>query len=213
MGLGISGESGGGGLALAGVMGVFAANRGRLKAMVRLRLDRRLQGRVDPSDVVQETGLEAARRFAEYAAQPAMPPFLWLRFLTLQQIVNIHRRQLGAQRRDVSRELSLQHFATPNVTTMVLAAQLLGRLTSPVDAALRAERQAILHDALERIDDADREMIALRHFEELTNQEIAELLGLHKDAASKRYLRAMKRLRDLLASYPGFFEAGGAKQP
>jgi RNA polymerase sigma-70 factor (ECF subfamily) len=191
----------------ADLIDLFAKNRRRLRAMVELRMDRRLQGRVDPSDVLQEAFIEISRRAAQYTARPTMPPFLWLRFLTVQQLINVHRRQLGSQRRDAGREVSLGWNPSPQVTTMVLAAQLLGKLTSPVDAALRAERQAILHDALERIGEVDREVIALRHFEELTNQEAAEVLGLHKDAASKRYLRAMKRLKDVLTSYPGFFDS------
>jgi RNA polymerase sigma-70 factor (ECF subfamily) len=191
----------------ADLIDLFAKNRRRLRAMVELRMDRRLQGRVDPSDVLQEAFIEISRRAGQYTARPTMPPFLWLRFLTVQQLINVHRRQLGSQRRDAGREVSLGWNPSPQVTTMVLAAQLLGKLTSPVDAALRAERQAILHDALERIGEVDREVIALRHFEELTNQEAAEVLGLHKDAASKRYLRAMKRLKDVLTSYPGFFDS------
>lgn len=185
----------------------FVQNRRRLRAMVELRLDRRLRGRVDPSDILQETFLEVARRGSEYVAKPTLPPFLWLRFLTVQQIIKYHRRQLGTQRRDAGREISFDHCWSPQVTTMVLAAQLLGRLTSPVDAAMRAERQAMLHDSLEQVGEADREIIALRHFEELTNQEVAALLGLHKDAASKRYLRAMKRLKSILDTYPGFFDS------
>jgi RNA polymerase sigma-70 factor (ECF subfamily) len=185
---------------------LFVENRKRLRALVELRLDRRLQGRVDPSDVLQETFVEVARRCADYAAKPSLPPFLWLRFLTIQQVCAVHRRQLGAQRRDATRDVSLDQGWSPQVTTMILAARLLGRLTSPLDAAMRAERQAMLHTALEQLDEADREVIALRHFEELTNQEVAALLGLHKDAASKRYLRAMKRLKEILDDCPGFFD-------
>jgi RNA polymerase sigma-70 factor (ECF subfamily) len=196
----------------AGLATLFARNRQRLRAIVELRLDRRLQGRIDPSDVLQEAFIEISRRAAEYAATPTMPPFLWLRFLTVQQIINVHRRQLGTQRRNADRDVSLGWNPSPQATTMVLAAQLLGKLTSPVDAALRAERQMILHDALDRLGELDREVIALRHFEELTNQETAEVLGLHKDTASKRYLRAMKRLKEILASYPGFFAPGNGDE-
>jgi RNA polymerase sigma-70 factor, ECF subfamily len=185
--------------ALAELLG---RDRERLRRMVALRLDRRLQGRVDPSDVIQEACLDAARRLAEYHKNPTMPFFLWLRFLTGQRLLDEHRRHLGAAARDAGREISLYRGALPETTTAALAAHLLGRLTTPSQAAIRAERKIRLQEALNSLDPIDREVLVLRHFEELSNGEAAAVLGLDKSAASKRYARALVRLKDILASLP-----------
>jgi RNA polymerase sigma-70 factor, ECF subfamily len=185
----------------------FARHRDRLRRMVQLRLDRRLQGRVDASDVLQEAYLDIATRAAEYAAKPAMPFFLWLRFLTGQRLLMIHRRHLGAKMRDVGQEVSLYHGALPQASSASLAAHLLGRLTSPSQAAARAELQLKLQEALNAMEPLDREVLTLRHFEELSNNDVAAVLGLSKAAASNRYMRALKRLKDVLVNIPGFFEA------
>ena len=171
--------------------------------MVALRLDRRLQGRVDPSDVIQEACLDAARRLPEYHQNPTMPFFLWLRLLAGQRLVDEHRRHLGAAARDAGREISLYRGALPETTSAALAAQLLGRLTTPSQAAMRAERKIRLQEALNSLDPIDREVLALRHFEQLSNGEAAAVLGLDKSAASKRYARALIRLKEILASLPG----------
>jgi RNA polymerase sigma-70 factor (ECF subfamily) len=178
-------------------------HRDRLRRMVGLRLDQRLQGRVDPSDVIQEACLDATRRLPEYQANPTMPFFLWLRFLVGQRIVDEHRRHLGAAARDAGREISLHRGALPETSSAALAAHLLGRLTTPSQAAIRAERQIRLQEALNSLDPIDREILALRHFEELSNSEAAAVLGLDKSAASKRYARALMRLKQVLASMPG----------
>jgi RNA polymerase sigma-70 factor (ECF subfamily) len=181
---------------------LLARYRDRLRRMVALRLDRRLQGRVDASDVIQEAMLDASRRLAEYRRNPTMPFFLWLRYFTGQRLVEQHRRHLGAQGRDAGREISLYRGAMPETTTAALAAQLLGRFTSPSQAAQRAERKIRLQESLNNLDPLDREILALRHFEQLSNGEAAEVLGLDKSAASKRYARALVRLKDILASRP-----------
>jgi RNA polymerase sigma-70 factor, ECF subfamily len=177
----------------------FGAHRERLRRMVQLRLDRRLQGRIDPSDVIQEAFVDAARRLAEYTVDPTMPPFLWLRFLTAQRLVTLHRIHLGVKARDAGREISLHSGPLPSADARSLAAQLLGRLTSPSRAAIRAEVQIKIQDALNAMDPIDREILALRHFEELNNSETAAVLGLHKAAASNRYVRALRRLKEVLA--------------
>jgi RNA polymerase sigma-70 factor (ECF subfamily) len=184
----------------------FSNYRGRLKRMVQLRLDRRLQGRVDPSDVIQEAYLDLARRAPEFFAKPGLPFFLWLRLLTGQRLLAIHRQHLGAKMRDVGQEIALRHGAMPQATSASLAAQLLGRISTPSQAAARAEMQLRLQEALNSMDPIDREVLVLRHFEELTNNETAEVLGLQKAAASNRYVRALKRLRSILRSMPGFSE-------
>jgi RNA polymerase sigma-70 factor (ECF subfamily) len=185
---------------------LFARHRARLKRMVRIRLDRRLQGRVDPSDVIQEAHIEVLRRAGEYVREPPMPAFLWLRFLTGERLLHVHRRHLGAQMRDAGQEISLHQGAFPQATSVSLAALLLGRLTSPTRAAQRAEMQLRLQTVLNQMDPIDREVLTLRHFEELSNSETARVLGLEKTAASNRYIRALKRLKDVLATMPGFFD-------
>jgi RNA polymerase sigma-70 factor (ECF subfamily) len=184
---------------------LFGRYRERLRRMVRLRLDRRLQGRVDPSDVLQEAYLDLAKRAPEYLASRAMPFYLWLRLLTGQRLLALHRHHLGAQMRDAGQEVSLYRGALPQATSLSLAAQLLGHFTSPTEAAVRAEMQIRLQEALNSMDAMDREILALRHFEELSNNEAAEVLGIQKAAASNRYIRALKRLKDILAGLPGFF--------
>ena len=185
---------------------LFARYRDRLRRMVKPRLDRRLPGRVDASDVLQDAYLDVAQRAAEYAASPTMPVFLWLRFLTGQRLLMVHRRHLGAKMRDAGQEVSLYRGALPQASSVSLAAQLLGRMTSPSLAAVRAEMQLKLQEALNGMDPIDREVLTLRHFEELSNSETAAVLGLQKSAASNRYIRALKRLKEVLSSMPGFFD-------
>lgn len=178
--------------------------RDRLRRMVALRLDPRLQGRVDPSDVIQEAYIDATGRLGAYAAESSpMPFYLWLRFLVGQAILEQHRRHLGAQARDAGREVSLYRGPMPQATSAAIVAQLLGRQTSPSQAAIRAERKIRLQTALNQMDPVDREVLVLRHYEGLTNGEVAVVLGLDKSAASKRYARALVRLKDILSAMPG----------
>src|SRR3954464_4129927 len=186
---------------------LFARYRGRLRRMVKLRLDRQLQGRLDPSDVLQEAYLDIAKRSREYLANPAMPVFLWLRWITGEKLLALHRRHLGAQIRDAGQEVSLHRGSLPQASSISLAAMLLGRLTSPTHAARRAEMQVRLQDVLNSLDPIDREVLTLRHFEELSNGETAQVLGISKSAASNRYIRALLRLKETLSSMPGFFES------
>ena len=191
----------------------FARHRGRLLKMVRLRLDRRLQGRLDPEDVLQEAFVDAARRLDEYAADPRMPPFLWLRFLTMQRLQTLHRLHLGVKSRDASREVSLFNGSVPAADSRSLAAQLLGRLTTPSRAAIRAEIQIKIQEALNAMDPIDREILALRHFEELNNGETAAVLGIHKAAASNRYVRALRRLKEIRSPALGMLDDSEMRPP
>jgi RNA polymerase sigma-70 factor (ECF subfamily) len=186
---------------------LFNRHRDRLRIMVHLRIDRRLRGRVDASDVLQEAYVEALERFPDFLQDRPMPFFLWLRFITEQRLQVVHRRHLGTKARDAGRDISLTRQAAPLVSSESLAAQLVGRHSSPSQAAMRAEMQARLHAALETMNPIDREILALRHFEQLTNTETAQLLGLREDAASQRYGRALVRLKDMLLSIPGFGES------
>lgn len=187
---------------------VFGHYQKRLRQMIRLRLDRRLQGRVDPSDVVQEAYLDVVDQLPSYAErQEELSFFLWLRMVAGQRLMRLHRQHLGAEMRNAGRDVSLHRGALPRATSISLAAQLLGRFTSATQAAMRAEMQVKLQEAINGMDDVDREIIALRHFEELSNKEAAELLELSKAAASNRYVRAMARLQGVLQSIPGFLDS------
>lgn len=175
---------------------VFSHHRDKLQRMVRFRLDRRLYGRVDTADVLQDVWLETSRRIEDYTSNPAVPFFVWVRQLAYQIIIDLHRKHLGAQKRNISQEVSI---AKSNCDTSVsIAAQLAGNLTSPSNVAMRGERLAQLREALDGMDEVDREVLALRHFEELGNNEVAEILGIQKTAASNRYVRALKRLKQVL---------------
>ena len=185
---------------------LFERYRDRLKRMIHLRLSRRLQGRVDDSDVLQEAYLEAARKLPQYAADPHLPVFLWLRHLTGLKLTEVHRRHLGTQLRDADREVTLHRGGLPEADSVSLANQLLGKLTTPSQAAIRAETRLFVQEALNSMDPIDREVLALKHFEQLSTSEIAEVLGLSKAGAGSRYLRAIKRLREILERMPGFNE-------
>ena len=178
-------------------------HRDRLRRMVALRLDHRLQGRIDPSDVIQETHLEAWSRLAEYLRDPKMPFFLWLRYLTGQKLITLHRRHFGVQMRDAALEVSLYRGSLPEASSAALAGQLLGHDTRPSEAAVRAEMKIRLQEVLNSMDPTDREVLVLRHFEQLSRGESAQLLGISEAAISKRYFRALRRLKEILTSLPG----------
>src|SRR5207253_3398536 len=174
---------------------ILTRYRGRLKRMVKLRLDPRVQGRVDPSDVVQEAYLEVSQKLGDYLRDPRLPFFLWLRLVTGQKLALAHRQHLGVQARDAGREVSLYRGALPEASSAALAAQLLGKLTSPSQAALKAELKLRVQEALNSMDAIDREVLTLRHFEHLSNSESALVLGISEPAACNRYVRALERLR------------------
>jgi RNA polymerase sigma-70 factor (ECF subfamily) len=186
---------------------LFTRHRHRLRRMVELRLDARLQARIDASDVVQDAYLEVVERLEEYLRNPKLPFFLWLRLVVGERLTRLHRHHLGAQIRDAGREVSLYRGALPAASSAALAAQLLGQHTSPTQAAVRAERILRLQEALNTLDPTDREILSLRHFEELTAAESAQVLGIEESAAAKRYFRALKRLKQILADMPGGEEA------
>jgi RNA polymerase sigma-70 factor (ECF subfamily) len=184
---------------------LFSGHRERLGRLVSFRLSPRLAGRVDAEDVLQESYLAAAARLEHFLANPAGSFFVWLRLVVLQTLTDLHRLHLGAQRRDAHREIELQAapWSPSPATSACLAVQLLGNLTSPSQAAIRAERAGQLEVALETMQAIDREVLALRHFEELSNQETAEVLGIEPKAASIRYVRALKRLKDIMFTMQG----------
>ena len=188
---------------------LFARHRDRLLRMVEFRLDGRLRGRVEAEDVVQEAYLDAAKRMHHFGEDTSTSFFIWLRMIVTQTLIDIHRRHLGAQMRDAAREMGARKASFSQTTSFSLAASLLGRFTSPTLAARRAEMAEQLRAALEDMDPIDREVLALRHFEELTNSEVAEELEIQQKAASIRYVRALRRLKDLLGGISGFAENFG----
>ncbi len=192
----------------SGLAELFTEHRERLRRMVDMRLDRRVAGRVDPSDVLQEAFVDASKQLERYLTDVPMPPFLWLRFLTGERLMATHRRHLGAKMRDAKQEVSLRIHARPNVRSESLSFGLAGKLTSPSMAVARAELQDRLRKALDGLEPLDREILSLRHFEELTNAEAAEELEITTAAASKRYIRALERLRGAVEGIPGLSWGG-----
>ena len=184
----------------------FDKHRERLRRMVELRLDPRLRARLDASDVVQEAFLDVARDLGAYVADPKLPPLLWLRVHVGRRLATLHRQHLGTRMRDARQEISLYQGALPQASSAALASMLLGRHTSPTQAAQRAERMLRVQEALNNLDPIDREVLALRHFEQLGRAEVAQVLGISQEAGAKRYFRALKRLKDVLATLPGGWE-------
>ena len=179
---------------------LFSRHRERLWRIARFRLPDKLRGRVDPDDVLQDAYLSALQRLTHYAGGSS---FLWLRLIVNQTLVDLHRRHLGAQMRDAGREVAIHGVPHTEATSASMAITLVGSLTSPSQAAVRDETLDIVERAIEGMDPIDREVLALRHFEELTNSEVAGALGIQPKAASIRYIRALRRLKAILAEVPG----------
>lgn len=169
--------------------------REQLWRILRFRMDPRLRGRLDPDDIIQDAFIEVTSRFQDYAENEDMPFFLWLRFIAVQKLMQMHRRHLSVRSRDAGREISIFSSPSPQATSAVLAAHLIGKQTSPSIAAMRAETTMRVENALNEMNETDREILALRRFEKLKNDEVAELLNISKTAASNRYIRALKRLQ------------------
>ncbi|MCB1282461.1 MAG: sigma-70 family RNA polymerase sigma factor [Salinibacterium sp.] len=183
---------------------LFQHYRDRLWRMVHFRIDPRLATRVDADDVLQEAWIAAQQRVQHWIAAPEKSFFIWLRLGVGQVIIDVHRRHLGAQRRDARLEVPMHSGASVSATSMSLAGHLMASLTTPSQAAMKAEVSRRLEDALASMDEIDREVLMLRHFEELSNNEVAEVLGMKESATSNRYVRALTRLRSILEETPGF---------
>jgi RNA polymerase sigma-70 factor (ECF subfamily) len=180
---------------------LLARHRPWLRQLVELRLDRRVRGRIDPSDVVQEAQLEASRRLPAYLRDRPIPFRLWLRQIAYERLLMLHRRHVGAARRSVAREVVL-----PEESSALLGRQLAGA-SSPSERLTKAELTRRVHLALGRLSAKDSEVILLRNFEGLSNREVAHLLDVPPDTASQRYGRALLRLRQALLN-PGTAEVG-----
>lgn len=185
---------------------LFGRYRPRLRNMVAFRMDRHLQGRIDPSDVLQDAFIVLADRLHEYVPEKKMTFFVWVRLVTMERLLRLHRDHIQTQKRDARRELSIEQQLGTDATSMSIAAGLLASATSACNRMARKEQRVALLSLLAKMDELDREIIALRIFEALTNGEAAEILGLTKQTASKRFIRAISRLRDEMVQIPGFAE-------
>ena len=190
---------------MAGVGPVLESYRVRLSRMVSLRMDGRLKGRFDSSDVLQETYVEVAERLPRYLEDEKMPFFLWVRFLVGQKLLQFHRTHLGVEARTADREVHLSQHpgadSAPGASSLFVASAWLaqsGRGT-PSEAAVQGEEHARVQDALDGMSEMDREVLVLRHFEQLSNTEVATLLEITTQAASARYVRALTRLQSVVS--------------
>ena len=178
-------------------------HRDALRRLVDMRLDRALQRRVDASDVVQEVLIDANRRLQDYLRNPSMPFHLWLRQIAKDRIIDAHRRHRVAAKRSIDREQPLAVPVGPDRSTMPLMAELCDRELTPAANVARRELEQRFHEALSEMDEQDREIVQMRHLEQLSNSEAATALGLSPPAAGMRYLRAMRRLRAVFADDDG----------
>jgi RNA polymerase sigma-70 factor (ECF subfamily) len=182
----------------AAVNDLLNRHRDALRRLVELRLDPAIKRRVDASDIVQDVLVEANRRLNDYLVDPAMPFHLWLRHMAKDRLIDAHRRHRQAQRRSTDREQPLVAPGAVDQSTIELAAQLRDRELTPAAAATWQETLRRFQAAVEQLDETDREVILMRHFEQFSNQDVAQSLGITGAAASMRYLRAVRRLRSLL---------------
>lgn len=175
----------------------------RLMRMVASRMDPRLHGRIDAADVVQDAFVQASAKREEYFRESTVPLFLWLRGVVRNKLLELHRHHLGTHMRDATRELPLEAQPSWDDKSAALYLHLTAGLTGPSVAAVREEAKMQLADALNKMDPTDREVLTLRHFEQLTNAEAAQVVGIQERAAAKRYLRALERLKTILSELPG----------
>jgi RNA polymerase sigma-70 factor (ECF subfamily) len=185
---------------------LLAVHQERLVRVVAFRMDPRLRGRVDAADVVQDAFVEASAHREDYfRAQAASTPlFLWLRGVVSNKLLEVHRHHLGTRMRDAKREVAVDGAGKRwDETAGAMYGQLTAGLTRPSVAAVRGEMKVRLAEALDAMDPTDREVLALRHFEQLSNAEAAQVLGIAERAAAKRYLRALGRLKGILSEMPG----------
>jgi RNA polymerase sigma-70 factor (ECF subfamily) len=182
---------------------LLARHREPLRRLIALRMDGVLARRVDASDIVQEVLVEVNRRLADYLDNPVMPFHLWLRNIARDRIVDAHRRHRVAEKRSLDREQPLTRAATNSDSSQNMAAALVDPGLTPGSAVVREEFRQLFESAMERLDEDDREILLMRHTEQLSNQEAAAALSLSEAAAGMRYLRALRRLRMVLAPHVG----------
>lgn len=183
---------------------LMSEHRHRLLSMVRFRMDQRLAKRLSPEDVLQEAWIAAQKRIQHYDPAAWSSPFLWLRTVVQQTLIDLHRHHLGAAKRDAGMERGILSLAPAGATSLSIAFRIVGQADSPSGEVMRDDLMGRVQQAVAEMDPLDQEILALRHFEELTNQEAAQSLGIAEKAASMRYVRALKRLKELLETFSGF---------
>ena len=182
---------------------LLGRHRDSLRRMIAIRLDQRIMQRLDVSDVVQDVLIEANRRLVDYVNNPSIPFHLWIRQIAKDRIIDAHRRHRLSAKRSIDREQPMGGGQNqPDQSTMELANQFRDAALTPAAAATQRELARHIEMAIQHLRDGDREVILMRHYEQLNNQEIAQALGLSEPAASMRYLRAVKRLREVIDSLP-----------
>jgi RNA polymerase sigma-70 factor (ECF subfamily) len=181
---------------------LLVRHRQRLRQMIAFRMDRRLAARLDPSDVVQETLAEAVRELPDYFANCPLPFYAWLRQLAWDRLAELHRRHIQVRKRSITREECCIP-ALPDESALELAGRLLARGSSPSARLRREEMRGRLQAALAQLAGHDREVLVLRHLEQLSTREIAAVLGITEGAVYTRHLRALERLRNFLGNELG----------
>ncbi len=174
----------------------FERDRERLRLFVMHRTDERLLGRLDWDDVLQDTFIVVQQRYRDFVATPSVPFYVWMRALAGQVLIDLHRRHLRAQKRAVGREVSLHQRLPFQSTCASLGSLLAANGLSPSREAVRSEQLETLRKSMQEMTEIDREVLVLRHMEQMNNGEVAAALGIDKSAASKRYIRALQRIRD-----------------
>jgi RNA polymerase sigma-70 factor (ECF subfamily) len=175
---------------------LLVRHRTRLRRMVAVRLDRRLSARVDPSDVVQEALANAAQHLDEYLRDRPLPFYPWLRQIAWERLCKLHRHHIHAQRRSINREEP--NMPLPDESVRQLAHRLLASGTSPSRRLIRQEHRERVRAALAALAAQDREVLVMRHLEQMEAPEIAAALGVTEGAVRNRQYRALIRLRALL---------------
>ncbi|MEL6104416.1 MAG: sigma-70 family RNA polymerase sigma factor [Planctomycetota bacterium] len=180
----------------------FSEHRGSFWYLIKFRIDRRLIQRVDPEDVLQEAFLSASGRVEHFLSANKYTLFAWLRMIVIQTLVDVHRRHLGTEKRSAEREIRLGNASVkyPQTTSFSIAGQIAAAQTSPSGVAVRGEALDVLDQLIGTLSEQDQEMIAMRHFENLSNKQVAEVLSISVTAASNRYVRALERLKTVLES-------------
>jgi len=187
---------------------IYASNQERLERIVVFRMDPRIRRRIDAADVLQEAYLEMDRRLHDYVADPKVSVLIWMRQRVLQKLIDMQREQFR-DKRDVNKEQQPAANWNSGNTSLSVNAFLAASITSPSQFLIRNEDVLQLQSAMDSLSDIDREVIALRHFEQLTNQQVAEVLSLSPTAASNRYIRALTRLSDSVSTHPSTGEEKG----
>ena len=183
---------------------LFAMAKPRLRKIVSVRMSPMLRGRVDPSDVLQEAFLDLNKKLPNFKTKN-LSMFVWMRMVAAESVINAHREHVQTQKRNAGREMSLRQ-KNHGESSICLAGQLMGKYTSVFQNAVRQEIQSKLLAAIDEMSEADREIILMRIFEGLSNQEAAEALELSANGASNRFVRALGRLKSSLEQIPGFSE-------